>query len=205
MARPDRRVSLAVARIIPLVLLCTVIYASYAITKPLCIDYLITPLPKYNRSSRVGAGIAIIVVYYVLLTPMVITYLRLLYNVICNPGFIPRGSSYLPDQQDAEAPNAHRRNRKRRRKSHRKPGTAEKSDTSDEVDLERGVDHHTGGKAFPLNAEGLENFYTKDVFICQPDGRPIYCSTCCQYKTDRAHHCREVDRCVRKMDHFCPW
>ncbi|KAB8201729.1 zf-DHHC-domain-containing protein [Aspergillus parasiticus] len=205
MARPDRRVSLAVARIIPLVLLCTVIYASYAITKPLCIDYLITPLPKYNRSSRVGAGIAIIVVYYVLLTPVVITYLRLLYNVIWNPGFLPRGSSYLPDQQDAEAPNAHRRNSKRRRKSHRKPGTVEKSDTSDEVDLERGVDHHVGGKAFPLNAEGLENFYTKDVFICQPDGRPIYCSTCCQYKTDRAHHCREVDRCVRKMDHFCPW
>lgn len=39
MARPDRRVSLAVARIIPLVLLCTVIYASYAITKPLCSQF----------------------------------------------------------------------------------------------------------------------------------------------------------------------
>ncbi|KAE8378605.1 DHHC palmitoyltransferase-domain-containing protein [Aspergillus bertholletiae] len=204
MARPNRRVSLAVARIIPLVLLCAVIYASYVITKPLCIDYLITPLPKYDRSSRVGAGIAIIVVYYVLLTPMVITYLRLLYNVTWNPGFLPRGSSYIPGQQDSEAPNPHHRDSKRRKKIHRKSGTAEKANTP-EIDLERGVHHNAGAKASPLNTEGLEDFYTKDVFICQPDGRPIYCSTCCQYKTDRAHHCREVDRCVQKMDHFCPW
>jgi palmitoyltransferase len=36
MARPDRRVSIAVARIIPLMLLGIIIYASYAVTKPLC-------------------------------------------------------------------------------------------------------------------------------------------------------------------------
>ncbi|KAE8386329.1 zf-DHHC-domain-containing protein [Aspergillus alliaceus] len=205
MARPDRRVSIAVARIIPLVLLCTVIYASYAITKPLCIDYLIHPLPKYDRSPRIGTGAAIVTVYYVFLIPVIVTYLRLLYNVIWNPGFLPRGSPSLLDQQNAEVPTPHRRESKRRKRSHRMPKTTEKSDISDEVDIERGVDHNAGGNAFPLDTKGLESFYTKDVFVCQPDGRPTYCSTCCQYKTDRAHHCREVDRCVRKMDHFCPW
>ena len=25
------------------------------------------------------------------------------------------------------------------------------------------------------------------------------------FKPDRSHHCREVNRCVQKMDHFCPW
>merc|ERR1740117_1016912 len=25
------------------------------------------------------------------------------------------------------------------------------------------------------------------------------------YKPDRAHFCRVIDRCVLKMDHFCPW
>ncbi|KAE8352804.1 zf-DHHC-domain-containing protein [Aspergillus coremiiformis] len=205
MARPDRRVSLAVARIIPVVLLCAVVYATYAITKPLCIDYLIHPLPKYHRSPRVGTGAAIIVLYIVLLAPVIITYLRLLYNVVWNPGFLPRGSPSLSGQHDAEAPNPHRRDSKRRKRSRRHSRTVEKADTSAEVDIERGIDNNAGGKAFPLDTKAFESFYTKDVFVCQPDGRPIYCSTCCQYKTDRAHHCREVDRCVRKMDHFCPW
>ncbi|GES64271.1 palmitoyltransferase pfa5 [Aspergillus terreus] len=80
-----------------------------------------------------------------------------------------------------------------------------RKDSKADVDVERGPDYHAAATAFPLDAAGLESFYTKDVFVCQPDGRPLYCSTCCQYKTDRAHHCREVDRCVRKMDHFCPW
>lgn len=35
-ASPDKRVNLAVARIIPFVLLGVVVYASYAFTKPLC-------------------------------------------------------------------------------------------------------------------------------------------------------------------------
>jgi len=54
-------------------------------------------------------------------------------------------------------------------------------------------------------APDLRQFYTKDVFTCEGDGRPIWCSTCLNWKPDRTHHCREVGRCVKKMDHFCPW
>ncbi|KAE8152005.1 zf-DHHC-domain-containing protein [Aspergillus avenaceus] len=205
MARPDRRISLALARIIPSVLLCIVIYACYAVTKPLCIDYLIHPRPKYNRKPRAGAGAAIIVVFYVLLFPVIVTYLRLLYNVIWNPGFLPRGSPSVTDEEDTDTLAQHSQGHKRRKRSKRRTRAAEKPETSTEVDIESGPDNNAGGKAFDLDTAGLERFYTKDVFVCQPDGRPIYCSTCCQYKTDRAHHCREVDRCVRKMDHFCPW
>jgi hypothetical protein len=32
-----------------------------------------------------------------------------------------------------------------------------------------------------------------------------YCSKCLIYKPDRAHHCSALERCVLKMDHFCPW
>lgn len=92
--------------------------------------------------------------------------------------------------------------RKRRHRS-RKPRDAEKVDAP--VDLEQGINNHAGGRAYDLDSFGLESFYTKNVFVCQEDGRPPYCSTCCQFKTDRSHHCRELDRCVRKMDHFCPW
>jgi hypothetical protein len=41
--------------------------------------------------------------------------------------------------------------------------------------------------------------------VCETDGRPRWCSTCCNWKLDRAHHCSELQRCVRKMDHYCPW
>jgi palmitoyltransferase len=169
------------------------------------VDYLIHPLPKYHRIPRAGTGAAIIVVYYVILFPVIVTYIRLLYNVVWNPGFLPRGSPSISKQHDTELPSHHHRDSKRRKKIHRRTRTLEKADTSEEVDVERCLDVNAGGKAYPLDTAGLESFYTKDVFVCQPDGRPIYCSTCCQYKTDRAHHCREVDRCVRKMDHFCPW
>lgn len=51
----------------------------------------------------------------------------------------------------------------------------------------------------------VEDFWHKDVFVCNFDGRPPFCSTCLNWKPDRTHHCSEVNRCVRKMDHFCPW
>ncbi|TLD15352.1 zf-DHHC-domain-containing protein [Venturia nashicola] len=52
---------------------------------------------------------------------------------------------------------------------------------------------------------GIETFYAKDVFVCDSFGIPIHCSTCNNWKPDRTHHCSEVGRCVRRMDHFCPW
>lgn len=67
------------------------------------------------------------------------------------------------------------------------------------------IARQTGGVAFPLDENGQEEFWMKDIYVCQDDGRPAYCSTCCQFKTDRSHHNRDADRCVRKLDHFCPW
>lgn len=31
------------------------------------------------------------------------------------------------------------------------------------------------------------------------------CGRCEAYRPPRAHHCRVCKRCVRKMDHHCPW
>nr|POF18030.1 palmitoyltransferase pfa5 [Quercus suber] len=52
---------------------------------------------------------------------------------------------------------------------------------------------------------GLEEFYNRDVFVCDAKGLPIWCRTCRNWKPDRAHHNQDVGRCTMKMDHFCPW
>ena len=31
------------------------------------------------------------------------------------------------------------------------------------------------------------------------------CTKCISIKPSRAHHCSVCQRCIRKMDHHCPW
>lgn len=35
--------------------------------------------------------------------------------------------------------------------------------------------------------------------------RTRYCQTCASYKPPRTHHCSDLNRCILKMDHNCPW
>ncbi|KAL5022274.1 hypothetical protein ScPMuIL_001429 [Solemya velum] len=38
------------------------------------------------------------------------------------------------------------------------------------------------------------------------DGQILFkCPKCVSIKPDRAHHCSVCQRCIRKMDHHCPW
>lgn len=55
------------------------------------------------------------------------------------------------------------------------------------------------------NYSGLDRITTKDVFHCEMDGLPTRCHKCRIFREDRTHHCSEIGRCVRRMDHFCPW
>ena len=57
--------------------------------------------------------------------------------------------------------------------------------------------------SFP--APTLDEILSKEIFVCEPDGTPKWCSTCSIWRPDRSRHCREKDRCVLKLDHFCPW
>ncbi|KAJ5735584.1 uncharacterized protein N7483_000709 [Penicillium malachiteum] len=180
--RAQKRVNLAVSKVVPPLIIGFIIYACYVVTKPLCIDYLIHPLPHYHRTPRVGAGVVILVLYFILLIPMLGTYLRLLYNT--KPQNTQTHDSVGVGDQET-------------------PREPEKGDET--LDMEQGVISQAEKQASQSDELSLETFYTKEVFVCQDDGRPQYCSTCCQFKMDRSHHCREIDRCVRKMDHFCPW
>jgi palmitoyltransferase len=45
----------------------------------------------------------------------------------------------------------------------------------------------------------------REVFVCDPYGYPLWCSTCQMQKPDRVHHSAELGYCVPKMDHLCNW
>lgn len=116
-----------------------------------------------------------------------ITYFRLVHSTI-EPGYVEKGTHARP-----------------------KSSAAETSTSSTEESI--GV---YGQPTSTLNLEGifkgdvapppgLSKFYNRDVFACDPNGLPIWCGTCANWKPDRTHHCSDVGRCVLKLDHFCPW
>ncbi len=202
-----------IARIIPLVLVGIVGYATWVVIVLVCgkscyalptwnqahprvVDYLLKPAPT-ARKPRDGAAIAILTIYACLLLFLALTYLRLTHAVVTNPGYIPRGPQWYVENG---------KERRRNRSSPTKPGLPdlEKQNGSTSSSPHAHVPS-AYGPANDVPAPGLEDFYNREVFTCESDGRPIWCSTCLNWKADRAHHCREVDRCVRKMDHFCPW
>jgi palmitoyltransferase len=43
------------------------------------------------------------------------------------------------------------------------------------------------------------------AYISDYQGNPQWCDKCHNYKPDRSHHCKELNHCVRRMDHYCPW
>jgi hypothetical protein len=46
---------------------------------------------------------------------------------------------------------------------------------------------------------------TEDAFVCDDTGKSRFCGHCNAYKPDRTHHCSEVGRCFKHVDHFYPW
>ena len=149
------------------------------------VKYLLKPPPGLH-APRNAVAIAVLVIYSLLLLMIGLTYFRLLYTVTFNPGYVPK----IPQH----------------RTKHRRGSRARDSRESDTgFASNQGVAEKAVGKVGLEPAPSLQGFYSKDAFVCQGDGRPIWCSTCNNYKPDRAHHCREIERCVKKMDHFCPW
>nr|XP_025845097.1 palmitoyltransferase ZDHHC3 isoform X6 [Vulpes vulpes] len=65
----------------------------------------------------------------------------------------------------------------------------------------------SGGSKCPLGAVPKGNATKEFIESLQlKPGQVVYkCPKCCSIKPDRAHHCSVCKRCIRKMDHHCPW
>ena len=116
------------------------------------------------------------------------SFLRLVYVTAFDPPYVPLG-----------------------RNAYTQMGRARSGETGiegGEYDAGDGSGILAGDLQDPQNdpdSPGLESFYTKDVFVCEGDGRPKWCHECANWKPDRTHHCSSSGRCIKKMDHFCPW
>ena len=176
--------NIAVARVIPLLLLALIGYSAFVITKVVAIDYLLTRSRHNDYESRPRSAAAVIAIYYILLIPLLVSYGRVVQTIITTPGYVPYGAGFYEHQAEAIDTLKEKHDRRHRRKSATRADLAEK----------------------PVRtAPSDPPFWQRDIFVCDADGRPPFCSTCFNYKPDRAHHCSEVQRCVLKMDHFCPW
>ena len=123
---------------------------------------------------------------------MAASFFRLVYVTMADPPYVPLGAS---------APSA-----RRDRISYKNTGGAKHAENGIAMGEYEAADASAVAKAqSDPDSPGLELFYTKDVFICEMDGRPSWCSSCANWKPDRAHHCSSSGRCIIKMDHFCPW
>ncbi|KAL2172564.1 hypothetical protein VTG60DRAFT_4683 [Thermothelomyces hinnuleus] len=163
-----------VTRVIPFVLAGCIGFVIYVVVKRICLDFFIS----YRHQT--GTAIAFLVLHFIFLLLVLVTYLRVFLVIQLDPGVTPLG------------PKATEQNTKTKRRRRR------------EQDLETAQRYEARPDDNP-DSPGLESFYSKDVFVCETDGRPRWCSTCCNWKIDRAHHCSEIERCVKKMDHYCPW
>ncbi|KAI1080519.1 zf-DHHC-domain-containing protein [Whalleya microplaca] len=165
-----------ITRSIPVLLAAAVGFATYVVVARVCSSYLI------NTRVEIGSAIAILILYFLLLLLMVAAYLRTITTVLFDPGVVPLG----PLAVERRKVESNKRKEGRRREDiESRPYNATPDPDPD--------------------SPGLEKFYTKDVFVCENDGRPKWCSECCNWKADRVHHSTEINRCVYRMDHYCPW
>ncbi|KAL2408201.1 Palmitoyltransferase pfa5 [Exophiala dermatitidis] len=220
----NKRGNVVTARIVPALLLGIIGYSSWVVTKHVCIDYLIHP-PRASASAatetsitdlppvhhrQTGAAIAILVIFYLLLLITLTCFGRLLYTIVTDPGFVPRGPQWYIEKERKRNSTGARHSTARHKEEALEYGATAEGYTPprrrhSNTKRDRHGREYDAEKAAGAGVYRPEEFWHKDVFVCGWDGRPPFCSTCYNYKPDRAHHCRELGRCVLKMDHFCPW
>ncbi|KAH7091644.1 DHHC palmitoyltransferase-domain-containing protein [Paraphoma chrysanthemicola] len=152
----EQRLGLATAVVMPILEIGALGYVTWVVCYLICIQYLLNPSTDLRQSfgvqPRRSTGIAIIVVYAILLFCLMVPFLRLLQVIWAKPDLLSPAES-----------------------------TREKKDA---------------------DPRSIEQY---DAYICDYEGLPLFCDKCRIFKPDRTHHCKELGRCVRKMDHFCPW
>jgi palmitoyltransferase len=152
----EQRIGLATSVVMPLLEFGAIGFVTWVLCYLICVQYLINPSQDHRENfgvqPRRSTGIALIVIYAILLLMLLMPWMRLLQVIWTKPDILPSADP-----------------------------TTEKMDA---------------------DSQAMEQY---DAYICDYEGIPLFCDKCRIYKPDRTHHCKELGRCVRKMDHYCPW
>jgi palmitoyltransferase len=98
---------------------------------------------------------------------MAVCFLRLVHITVTNPSYVPLGPAAIRDRQSH---NARGKEEDGIAMGEYNPGDNSAATSPEATDSYNDPD-----------SPGLELFYTKDVFVCSTDGRPIWCSECCNW------------------------
>lgn len=149
------------------------------------VDYLLKASAS-SHAPRPTTAITIIVFYCILLLLLAIVFFRLLYTVTKNPGFVPRGPQWYANKGKEEESKSWSEKGKRKHQ-------AQGEKTNGNAGLASGdYGNHAYPDGPPMEeygvpedkASNLRDFYAKDIFTCEGDGRPVWCSTCLNFKPD---------------------
>jgi len=84
---------------------------------------------------------------------MAASFFRVLYLTVFDPPYVPLGPAAIRDRE-------------------------RKGKTQSEEDGIGAGAYRSGNYRNDVDSPGLEVFYSKDVFVCEQDGKPIWCSHC---------------------------
>lgn len=170
--------------IIPPILVLCAAYSCYAFYY-MCIAW-------YLRNGRTATGVCLIVFQVLLVALMGSTFFRIV--------FTPAG--YIPSRKEREA-----FQRRDEGVDDRPPAMSDRALLSPgDAEVAKTFDR-TPSQAAIRRFLGAPSILDAPIYLADRNGTdtPRYCYVCDAFKHDRSHHCNEVNRCVMKQDHFCPW
>ncbi|KAK9432001.1 DHHC palmitoyltransferase-domain-containing protein [Lipomyces doorenjongii] len=181
-------------KIVPVVLAGIIAYAAYVY----CYLFAYRSMIFGDGGRRKSKGLAFMVVF-IYFAAILIAYCTAINFV--GPGLVPRGWGKISERSLAAKEMGSNGNSG----LHTVPGQTGLATATSRQSQERtrGI---TPERDLENQAYGIANENdVPEAFTCESDGYPLWCSRCQSVKPDRAHHSSELDRCVIKMDHYCPW
>lgn len=142
---------------------------------------------------------------------MLVSWARFLHVFYTDPAYIALGPERLRKPQAGQTFGAYRNEKtwpaaKEKKRAGMHPGATPVDGELIGAEYDAGSTSSTwADPRDDADVPGFEDFCAREAYVAEEDGRPKFCAYCANWKTDRAHHCRELGRCVARMDHFCPW
>ncbi|EOD51004.1 Palmitoyltransferase pfa5 [Neofusicoccum parvum] len=144
-------------------------WATYVVIAKLAFDRLV------SRGQR-GAGVAVIVVYCLLLFATTVAYMRILMTIKVDPGTVPLGRASADAARRRRKSDAAARREKGRH--HHRHGERKKSGGQHQLG-HAGVFEDEEGRTWAERQHDekmkrLEKFVPREVFVCDHDGLPLW-------------------------------